>query len=598
MKITFKRHKKYLTFLTSTTLMMGAVSPSFAANGLGEMLLKEIVNEVQKGQSTQKQSQPSPTPTATPQRRGQSQANSPKEPPFPSDVANYDGPARFSPVMRVSSSKLDFDLTEDSFPLEKQEFGGAGINSSMYVRWPTIQCTYRLSTDRNIFRTASFWYKNRPEIYTPNKDEAGRQQFIKWIGSSDVNNDIALTTCPTTWGEAMTVAWGTGAWSRKQAMYAEYQQQQNTQNGAYEQQVQKEESQWRQGKLVANSKEKDTQLTAQIDEIMQDMWNRRSSFNFDSFKYEVIKKIDPLMVQLARSGLAQANKIPKGEKGWKQFEAWDNGIGFTVVYLNWVLRDKFDKEAISNTESGRIWRYYLDLYKAQIADKGAIDPKYLAKIQNDLKKLRDANYTGIEPKLNTFKQGARITLNGEESALYSATSQAVNAAATVVEGRAFIKAQINETNDLIEKTRKDFWSCYESRCNNGAAYLVDYSKMLFRKDNMNADAVYTARLYSNMNAGQKNSENSGEVLTQKLFGVEEVDGGPIHGCKVYWDHFTNKINDVTRAGAYSKSFGEFFSTPENYKKIFSGPEFTEYQSCRDIMEFVLRDRSKNGYLKK
>lgn len=216
-----KKTMRHLIFIKKTIVGTGVLvmasmfSNAMAANNWGEMLLKEFSKELQKGQSSQNQNQPSRVPTLPPQQRGSS-TNSQVEPQSTSEVAIYNGPIRFSKEMQVSSSKLHYSDDEITFPLKTQQIGKVNVSSLKILNWPSVHCEYQSPSTKNI-RTISYWYKDRPEIYTPNRDEAGRQQFIGWM-KSYVDHDIAISLCPATWGEAMKVAWGEDAWSRKQAM--------------------------------------------------------------------------------------------------------------------------------------------------------------------------------------------------------------------------------------------------------------------------------------------------------------------------------------------------------------------------------------------
>lgn len=153
-------------------------------------------------------------------------ANHFKGPVFPKGVAIYDGPPRFeSKPLLEGLGPLSYAEDEIKYPLTKSESNREAVIKSSTNKtqgdlyWPKLDCTYRSDTNKDVFRSFTFWYHARPEI--KGNDKTPTDQLIKYIGQSSLNADIAVERCPATWGEAMTIIWGPNAWEEKKALYAE-----------------------------------------------------------------------------------------------------------------------------------------------------------------------------------------------------------------------------------------------------------------------------------------------------------------------------------------------------------------------------------------
>lgn len=92
---------------------------------------------------------------------------------------------------------------DSAWPLTESQNKMASINFPEKLTAPSLNCVYRKPGGTSPVHRLSFWQSNQPDLSRMN-------------GPMPVDLDVAVATCPTTWGEAVALGWGLvpGRWRR------------------------------------------------------------------------------------------------------------------------------------------------------------------------------------------------------------------------------------------------------------------------------------------------------------------------------------------------------------------------------------------------
>lgn len=499
---------------------------------------------------------------------------------FPKDIAIYDGPSRFTEPLQAGVGGIKEG--EEQWPLKKGETIYATVSTKSTSRWPGLRCYYLDPSNRNSFRSVGFWLQTKPEM-----EIANMQQWLQFF-SSGVDVDIAVTECPPNWGEAMNLAWGPEAFDQLKAKVAQQKEEVEKRQLVYKEMEQKKAEAWRKSPLTANPIEKDRQLAREIDQGLDAIIARRNDFDEESYRVELGKRLVPLMTELARSGAAQAAAIPTGEKGRAHFIAWDNGIAYTVMSRVKKMR-ALSRLAWSQTDLMHIWWYYMDLYEAQINDKGALDRAYATRLQAAMERDPSGSIAHLvkSPDYSPRYSNNTVTMDPDQSLLYRSVNTAITGIAEVASARAMTKQYVADLDRVTGETRQAFWSCYEKRCTNNSLWL-DYTRMLNAKDNF-----YIMRYLQTawLNKGY-NRDYAGGML-QWLGGADgDVDGALPKDCEQPYNRMmTPYVNRIMSGGTMA-----IVDVAMTYYQSYNDKDHLAARVCRDRMEFIFRPRSKAGLI--
>jgi hypothetical protein len=74
----------------------------------------------------------------------------------------------------------------------------------------TVRCTYGIDES---YRIVFLWDKVRPAFDT----RIPKEELNKWAAGQRITADIAVNSCPSRWGDALTLIWGQDAWQKLEA---------------------------------------------------------------------------------------------------------------------------------------------------------------------------------------------------------------------------------------------------------------------------------------------------------------------------------------------------------------------------------------------
>lgn len=196
----------------------------------------------------------------------------------------------------------------------------------------TLNCGYGYGSQTTYF---FFWYQYRPDIPTEKIAEAATHGWYA---------DVAAEKCPERFKDAIILGFGKDAletFLRSRDEYNAKQDAQIKQAGDYQASL----VAWAKGAVLL-PQETLRKKIADLDVALAVLASKGRSPNEPDF-HQAMKTIDPLLLDVARSGMAQAQAIPKGEAGRKQFDAWDNGPAKAIMQASTSLQ-KYDRGLWSN----------------------------------------------------------------------------------------------------------------------------------------------------------------------------------------------------------------------------------------------------------
>lgn len=521
-----------------------------------------------------------------PPARGQAAAVPSQEPekipvgiqPLPPGVQEYIGPARFTvhPFQLQYLLPRDYEYAQLKSVHKSAAYTVSEDKSRKYIQ--PIYCTYEFSQNPKII---SFWNTPRPVLSAEEVLRANRD------GPTVISVDVTVEKCPETWGEALTIGFGADFLAQRKIdrdKKLAVEEKSKVDQAKYKAQKEDQLANWMKGARAAGPA-KDKLLAAQIDGLIKVFETNRDP------SLEVVQswraKLVPSMIELARSGVAQAAAIPKGEAGRKQFEAWDNGIAYTVLSFHRRLRRAAGDRWLGEDIMTEMWREYFSIYKDQIKERGALDPQFLRKAVAGLKKYEATNpgHPVPAPTFETIQQRRTTSLMPRESLLY----RGINSAATTLANGLAIRAKNQQYesrfNDAIKEARREFWTCYETRCAESGVLLYNYSSLLETKDRMHLSESYMKEVMERTGAGGGNYGMLSALLGSD---VVAIDDGLKPGCETEYERFLG--------GFFMGANPNLMSAVSALKERIEGPEFLQVQQCRDRMEYIFRPRTAKGLL--
>lgn len=495
--------------------------------------------------------------------------------PLPQEVTRYDGPPRFPPSTANSDNILPIRDYEYARLISATQFAGFDVsddNKKLIVK--PLRCTYELSQQQ---RAINFWNTPRPLLPARVVREVNQSGLLM--------ADVTIVKCPEFFGDALKAGFGSDFLAERKAARDKVVSEAEKRRAAtikYQEAQREKVDNWMKG-ARPNPREKDAQIIAQLERIVADLEVKKKSLTFNAFRQVVTSQVDPLMVDLGRSVVGHAKTIPAGEAGRPQFESMDNGPGFAVVWLNRRLR-ALSKGAWNGTMSERVWSHTVDeVYKTQLDDKGAFNPAYSKALLSSIEKYRDSSRSGSPPSTESIRSSRIVTLRPRESLLYRAISKATQAAIDIAQIRARNKQYAADLTKTLQQARAEFWRCAKSRCADGGALWIDYSKLLIAKDKYYAFQYYMEAMTERVGAGQRGA--NGAMMNQFMGIDDPVDGGMIPGCEQDYDNYLGGIGNLI-----AKSNGSGMVNANALDESFNGEKYLAVQQCRDRMEYILRPR--------
>lgn len=505
---------------------------------------------------------------------------------LPQGVSEYRGPQRFSkldgsldisPEHRKSILGVslmpgrDFNYARLKSPTEHGAIDVFGSSGARTVS--VLVCRYEFS---NFEKTMKFWTTPRPML--DNKSIS----LLKASFDTSPFADVTVTECPKTWGEALTTGFGKDFLDQAIAANKQvWQDKEDSSNAAQKRQAEKfdRERNWMKGAQPRHWA-RDSQTISALETSISEVLTRRKDIDPHRLPRVIMEKVDPLMLELGRSAVGNATRIPKGEAGRTRFEEWDRTYGQAIVRLNLKLQTPLVRGSWMESMSYRVWFHTIDsIYKEQLEDKGAFSLAYTKSLLAGADKLRDQSTAKQKIDPNDIRSARIYTLRPRQTLMYRVMSGAVEGATALAATHARNKEYVASLTRELARARTEFWSCARQQCTDGGPRWVAYSKLLVAKDKF-----YAVQYYMEAMSNRMGSPNG--AMMNELMGISgDVDGGMITGCETEYSNYLGGIGTLISSGG-SKAI----ANPAALDSAINGEEFLQVQQCRDRMEFILRPR--------
>ncbi len=526
--------------------------------------------------------EPAPRPRAEPPRRGPLNAAAQES----ARVAPAQAPRAPKPLSAAVNMR-GAAAGDAAWPLAETQQKSVSINFLDKLSAPSLQCSYRSPGGAGVVHRLSFWENSRPD-----------PKRISGIFPIDL--DLAVAACPATWGEAVTLGWGPGAWAVATAEAGA----EAVQREAYAARVQARSQETPESRtrdwiaqaaaLPKSSAADDLALARQIEAEIAGMEARFDSLNSRPFNdslvqpgglFERINRLGQIAYEKARA----LNPAPTGRPA---FDAWDERLGGPAVSAVWRLQkiayyrqyrrvrmaevrgDAGASEMASwaNVDFNPVWTgqtLLLGVFARHLDGRSHIDPAFQQKIAKDLERTRPSGDPGRAYYYHVVVPKPTWMLTPSEQAAHGGkTTGNLSAAAT---GVGDLIRLIEKIDADVRESRGAFWKCYAARCNRAGDAFYAYSYAMWAKDNF-----YFARP-----AVQHAIVNRG----MSFLGDGSIDGGPVSHCAAQANSLSGAL-----AGAMAKSQGDPARSATAVVAEMKGPVYAQWQACRDRMEYILRPR--------
>lgn len=414
-----------------------------------------------------------------------------------------------------------------------------------------------------------FWAPGQREDLTPKMYDSSSLRGMN-------RADMEMDHCPKDAMLALDAAFGENGWSAiKEAILARNRvTRENIETGLW---YSKDYSDFK-SNFTANSPEMDKQLAQRLDSNIKTLESYGDKLPPNIFYKSLNTQLNSDMIELARSGLAQANKIRYGDAGRTDFEKWDARIGSTVMQIGLRMHNFRLAGFVSGPAFMNVWNEYIQIYRAQIADKGALDPTYRKNMLASLKKYKTASDAEPNSSPDYTQEKTIIFMRPRQSPLYETLYKGINLTQQLAQTRSEILKYIAKLDTSIKESREAFWMCYYARCPTGGVAYHKYSTLL-----MERDRFYMLREAWEGGINMRSEGKHGNTFNTILGMNQAIDGGYTKGCENAYENFLIP---------FGKTFGK---TPDEMRLLtdsaLNSADYLELQQCRDLMEFIWRPRA-------
>ncbi|WP_250194753.1 hypothetical protein [Aquincola tertiaricarbonis] len=461
------------------------------------------------------------------------------------------------------------------------------INFLEKLSAPSLNCVYGKPGGGGGYRV-SFWADSRPDL-------------SRFSGIFPVNVDMAMSACPGTWGEAVTVGWGAGAWDAAAGQAVADAKERNAYGAEVERRM-KETPESRRAAFIAaaqskprSSDDEDFALAQSIDREIAAMEAGIDGLHSRPFNDKLVNPggLFDRINRLAQSAYTKAQSLKPGPAGRAAFDAWDERIGGPVmsgvarlekivyyrqnrrVRLNEVTADAGAQEMASwgNVDFNPVWTgraLLLEVFTRHLEGQPLIDPTFQRRIAKDLERLRPSGDPGrayyyhvpAEPR-----PAWMMTPDEEESQGGKIVANLFAAAVGVGD----LIRLIDKVDADIRESRSAFWQCYRVRCQQPGQAFYAYSYAMWAKDNF----------YFAKPAASAAIVNRG----MSFLGEGAIDGGPVPMCAPQANALSGAL-----ASAAAQNANDPVGSARRIVAVMKGPIYAGWQACRDRMEYIHRPR--------
>jgi hypothetical protein len=491
------------------------------------------------------------------------------------------------PLGDVVTNMRGATLDDASLPLSDTLKSNPTINFQERITAPVLTCVYLRRENHGKYQL-EVWDGSRPNMVQ---------------GVYPVNVDVAVSACPATWGEAVTLGWGSGAWAQAVAEQKEFEAKNNAYAASVEAKMsrgtpQAQAAAW-QASAASMAAANDAELLALAGKIDADINSLESSLdalNSRPFNDKLVGSngLFERINRLAKAAYAKSSSLKPGPAGRQRFDEWDERLGGPaltaihrlqkIVYYRQNRRVRLS-EAIGG-DAGKSemnsWSYVdfspvwpaqtslMEVFSRHLDNRPLIDPAFLRALTKDLERTRPSGDPGrpfyyhvpADPKPTWLMTPA------EEEAQGSNIASSLGGAASSLGDMVRLIEKIDAD---IRNSRVAFWKCYASRCKQPGKTFYAYSFAMRNKDEFYffMPALLGAQLSRGMS----------------FLGDGGIDGGPIDNCAAAGNEVKGELATMVR-----QSPGNPLQAVSAIKTVIKGPTYLAWQACRDRMEYILRPR--------
>lgn len=516
--------------------------------------------------------------------------------PLLAQPAGEDAP-RFSKTLQQGAGSRVFHADQGSWPLASAQPGTVEINYMQSLRAPTLFCVYRQPGNRDEMRTVTLWRDDRPDLSRATPNDMDGMNGIK----RKLTADIAVTSCPSNWGAALSLIWGPNALRELQAQARSREQREAEREAAWSAQEAKKAQtnalawQAEAAAQPATTPAADLALARQVQRDIDQLEANINSLNSRPFNDLLQGSLGDRILRLAQIAWVKSKGLDARGAGRAAFDAWDNKLGGpalnAITRIENIIHARMNRrlrlseissgdaglremESWGNVDLSRLIpakTTLLDFISQQLAGKQLVDAAFLQKIASDLERDRPRG----DPGLPYYRY---VPAERKPAWMMSPAEQEAQDDGRVTEGLVNVVGEVGNMIRLIEKTdadvrtaRQAFWKCYATRCKEAGKVFYAYSHALASKDQW---VIFRPLIVPGLLAPG-----------MALLGDANVDGGNIQGCNTELQAIEQALAPAART-RQSDPIG----SAQLVAATLKAPVYDNWRACRDRMEYILRPR--------
>lgn len=509
-----------------------------------------------------------------------------------------DAPPLFKREISRRSSAGPFDPMEGAWRLTESKPGFAPLSYNARTKAPILTCTYNKPGDRNVYRSVTLWANSRPDMSQSSDNDINGLSGLK----SKLTADIAISQCPATWGDALTLVWGPTAMDDIKQTARDREKRNEELNAAWEEGEKKKYADlakvWKEAAaaLPPTTAAQDRALVKQIDSEISALEDNLDGLNSKPFDATLRGGLSDRIIRLAQVAYIKSNGLSADGPKRARFDAWDKELAGPAILavkriekiIYYRINRRFKLAEIPNANNAmaemKSWSYIdwsnlwpgnsvlIEFMTQQLAGKQLVSADFLKKVALDLQRNRPSGDPGRPFYRFTPVEGKTWVMTGpqqeaEEQSGSNVTSGLINVAGGVGD----MVRLIEKLDADVRNARQAFWQCYATQCKESGKAFYAYSHAMKAKDDwLFAMPIVSPQL---MSPGMA------------MLGDSNVDGGPIEGCKAEKAALDRELGPAAKLRQSNPIRAATMVT-----EVMTGPKSDAWQVCRDRMEYIFRPR--------
>ncbi|NGZ86734.1 hypothetical protein [Duganella aceris] len=505
---------------------------------------------------------------------------------------------RFKKTVAYRSSVGPFDPAEDTWRLSESKPGSVELNYALRLRAPTLSCTYSRPGNRNHYRNMTLWANSLPDLSQVADSTMNGMSGIK----RSLTADIAVSQCPATWGDALTLVWGPTAMDDIKNIIAAREKRDQETTAAWEDQQKKKYGDlikvWKEAAtaLPPTTAAQDRALAKQIDSEIGAMEDNLDGLNSKPFDAALRGGLSDRIIRLAQVAYIKSKGLSADGPKRASFDAWDKELAGPailavkriekIIYYRTHRRLKMAEVFTANNAMAEMksWSYVdwsnlwpgnmvlIEVMTQQLAGKQLVSADFLKKVTRDLERNRPSGDPGRPFYRFTPVEGKTWVMTGPQQEAEEQSGSNVASGLINVAGAVGDMVRLIEKLDAdIRDARVAFWKCYATQCKESGKAFYAYSHAMKAKD----DWLFVMPIVSPAIMGPG----------MAMLGDDNVDGGPIEGCKTEKAALERELGPASQLRQSNPIRAATMVT-----EVMAGPKTDAWQVCRDRMEYIFRPR--------